>query len=104
MSDPLKNAGTRCPRGVSHARSDRPWRTEGGSPRALGEVGAEVSEQRRMIAFDGEVVMRQGAAQELRYGALRQQCVGADVLVGKVQRLERKDSANPVLAPSCMSA
>lgn len=61
------------------------------TPRALGEVALEVAQQRRMIAFDGEVVMRETAADELRDGALGEQCVGGDVLVRKVQRLEQRD-------------
>ncbi|WP_276968478.1 hypothetical protein, partial [Metallibacterium scheffleri] len=64
---------------------------EVGTPRALGEVALEVAQQRRMIAFDGEVVMRETAAYELRDGALGEQCVGGDVLVRKVQRLEQRD-------------
>jgi len=62
-----------------------------GARRAVGEVALEVGEQRRMIAFDGEVVMTETVSHELCDGALRQQRVGADVLVRKVQRLEQRD-------------
>ncbi len=62
-----------------------------GTPRAVGEVALEVGEQRRMIAFDGEVVMTEAAADELCDGALRQQRIGGDVLLRKVQRLEQWD-------------
>jgi hypothetical protein len=50
-----------------------------------------------MIAFDGEVVVREAATQEFGDGALGQQRIGGDVLVRQVQGLEQWDGGSDLV-------
>ena len=56
------------------------------------KIALEVGQQCRSIAFDGEVVVRAAAADELGDGALGQQRIGGDVLIPQVESLEQRDS------------
>ena len=58
---------------------------------AVLEVALEVSQERGTIGFDGEVVVSETAADELCDRALGQQRIGGDVLIAKVQPLEKRD-------------
>ena len=71
---------------------------EVGGGAAAFEVALEVGEQRRPIAFDGEVIVSETAADELGDRALGQERIGGDVLILQVEPLEQGDRGFDLVA------